>query len=77
MVNLSKVHGMKVSGTVIHENYLKLQWSCSIGFGELEVYKGKKDGAWHIETEELGKDFANLVFNAWVDSLISDRSDGK
>ena len=46
-----------------------LSWSANIGFGELTIYKRNADEKWHVDTECMGKDFAQMVLNKWVDDM--------
>lgn len=44
-------------------------WDANIGFGELTFYKMNTDDKWHADTECMGKEFAQMVLNKWVDEM--------
>jgi hypothetical protein len=54
----------------VTENHIVIDWSfVGIGFGELTIFKSKKDGKWKIDTETMGKKVAKEVLGLLVDSL--------
>lgn len=57
-------------------NGFMIRWSGNIGFGEYTIYKDKKSGKWHADSECMDSTddhwFLNLLLNDLANNLIEE-----
>lgn len=63
---INKYHDVKVDNVMFGPKGIVIQWSGSIGFGEVSLYKGDK-GEILIDTEYMTEDFVKNVFSRLID----------
>ena len=61
----------KVNTNIVPDGGFGIDWSCDLGWGQLELYWGDDDKI-HADTECMGKNFVKQVLTKLIDELVID-----